>query len=208
MASKLYKLFRVACADLLVLQEMEYNGIVFNSEEAMKYAHEIQRKVDAVSRAFHNLGFEDCVLLSSNKHLSCVLYGGIITEDIRVPIGYYKSGARQGQVRYSIQQIEHSFDKLVDPLPKSETKNSQKVEDNASKEYSVSEDTLKQLKAKGKARQIIDFVLEYRRLEKLRSTYLEGYTNLMIENGWKHNMLHGNLNQCVAVTGRLTSTQP
>lgn len=204
----LYKLFRIACADLLVLQEMEYNGMVWNSEEAMKYADELQSKIDAIVRAFHNLGFESCVLLSSNKHLSCILYGGIIIEDVRVPIGYYKSGARQGQVRYAVQQVEHPFPKLVEPLQKSETKNSQKVEGNEYREYSVSEETLKQLKATKKARQIIEYVLEYRRLDKLRSTYLEGYTNLMNENGWKHNMIHGSLNQCVTVTGRLSSTQP
>ena len=45
-------------------------------------------------------------------------------------------------------------------------------------------------------------------MDKLKGTYLEGYTKLIEKQGWKHNMLYGNLNQCVVVTGRLSSNAP
>lgn len=205
--NKLYKLFRLHCQDLLVLEEMEWNGMVFATEEALKYAHELETEIDAITRAFHLLVDKDCVLLSSGKHLSCVLYGGTIVEELRVPSGYYKTGAKQGQVKFSIAKEEHHFERLIEPLDNTESANSKKKEGEAS-EWSVSEDVLKALKPKGKAKKIIDLVLQYRKVEKLRGTYLQGYSDLITKMNWEHNMLHGNLNQCVAVTGRLSSTQP
>lgn len=207
MNRNLYKLYRIACADLLVLQDMEYNGIQYDKENGLKYANELQTKIDAITREFRALVNDDFVSISSGKHVSAVLYGGNIIEDVRVPVGYYKSGAKVGQVRYSIQKVGHSFPQLVVPPAKSETVNSRK-RDNEDKEYSVSEDTLSQLKHKKGVAKLISCVLEYRRLEKLRGTYLQGWADLLDEQGWKDNVIHGNLNQAVAVTGRLTSTSP
>lgn len=207
MNRNLYKLFRIACADLLVLQDMEYNGIQYDKENGLKYANELQTKIDAITREFRSLINDDFISISSGKHVSAVLYGGTVIEDVRVPVGYYKSGAKVGQVRYSIQKVEHSFPQLVAPPTKSETANSRK-RDNGIKEYSVSEDTLAQLKHKKGVAKLISCVLEYRRLEKLRGTYLQGWADLLDEQGWKDNVIHGQLNQCVAVTGRLSSTNP
>lgn len=207
MNKNLYKLYRIACADLLVLQDMEYNGILYEKEEGLKYANELQTKIDVITREFHALVHDDFVSLSSGKHVSSVLYGGTIIEDVRVPAGYYKTGAKEGMVRYSIKKVEHTFPQLVVPPAKSETANSRK-RDNENKDYSVSEDTLSQLKHKKGVAKLISCVLEYRRLEKLRGTYLQGWADLLEEQGWKDNIIHGNLNQAVAVTGRLTSTSP
>ncbi|MFK5173611.1 DNA polymerase [Propionibacterium freudenreichii] len=43
---------------------------------------------------------------------------------------------------------------------------------------------------------------------KLKSTYLEGLPKTIATHGWEPNMLYSNLNQCMAITGRLTSTKP
>lgn len=207
MNRNLYKLYRIACADLLVLQDMEYNGIQYDKENGLKYANELQTKIDAITREFRSLINDDFISISSGKHVSAVLYGGTVIEDVRVPVGYYKSGIKTGQVRYSIQKVEHTLPQLVAPPAKSETANSRK-RDNEDKEYSVSEDTLSQLKHKKGVAKLISLVLEYRRLEKLRGTYLQGWADLLEAQGWKDNVIHGNLNQAVAVTGRLTSTSP
>lgn len=205
---KLYKLFRIHCADLLVLEEMEWNGILFATKEALKYAEELQGNIDIIIRDFYGLVGSTVVSISSGKHISAILYGGTIVEAIRVPVGYFKSGAREGQVRHKIEKIEHVFPKLVEPKDKTETVNSAKKEDNENREYSVGEDVLVTLKAKGKAKDIITCVLKYRELEKLRGTYLQGYSDLITEMDWEEDMLHGTLNQCVAVTGRLSSNKP
>lgn len=204
---KLYKLFRIACADLLVLQEMEWNGLLFDRENAEQYASELQTQIDELTRKWSVLIGKDCVSISSGKHVSAVLYGGTLTEEHRIPAGYYKSGAKKGQVKYARADIEHVFPRLVDPMKNSESARG-KQDDGSCTEWSVSEDNLKQLKAKGKAKELIKIVLEYRKLEKLRGTYLVGYPKLIDEHGWEGNYLHPNYNQCVAVTGRLSSSSP
>ncbi|HEY9785597.1 MAG TPA: DNA polymerase I, partial [Candidatus Obscuribacterales bacterium] len=52
---------------------------------------------------------------------------------------------------------------------------------------------------------IIDKILEYRHLSKLRSTYVDGFPKLVNRRDGR---LHGTFNQTVAATGRLSSTNP
>lgn len=212
MTSKLYKLFKIQCIDLLCLLEMERAGILFNTEEAMKHARIIETKQFGLLSNFHQILGSDVVSITSNDHLSAVLYGGTITTTIRIPIGHYKSGAKTGQVRYKVEEQTHDFPRLVDPIDGTETAKSKKrIEDGKEEKHTlweVNEPVLRSLKAKGKAKELLTIILEYAKLDKLRGTYLMGYTELIKEMNWEHNMLHGNLNQCVVVTGRLSSSKP
>jgi DNA polymerase-1 len=108
--------------------------------------------------------------------------------------------------------VYYSFERLVEPLDKTETKKSQtridKGEQTEHTQWKVSEPVLRSLKAKGKAKEIISIILEYSKIDKLRGTYLEGYTKLIDEMDWEKDMLHTSFNQCVAVTGRLSSSKP
>lgn len=223
---KLYKLFKIQCYDLLCLLDMERNGVVFNTEEAMKYARTLEEQLKTLLSEFHTLVGSNIPSITSNDDLSTVLYGGVIVETIRIPIGHYMSGAKKGEIRYKLEEIQHEFPRLVNPIDKTETakclKNREKytialgeleactiIAPPVLQEYwEVNEPVLRSLKAKGKARRLIDIVLEYNKMEKLRGTYLEGYTKLIEEQEWEHNMLHGNFNQCVAITGRLSSSKP
>ncbi len=204
---KLYKLFKIHCADLLCLQEMEFNGMMFATKEALEYAHELQGKIDIIVRTFHSLVGQECASISSGKHLSAILYGGIISEEFRIAVGHYKSGLRKGEVKYGKEIIEHKFERLVTPKSKTETANSVKRA-SEEQEWSVGEDVLLSLRGSKQAKKIIDCVLEYRRLEKLRGTYLQGYSDLITKMNWEPDMIHGNLNQCTVVTGRLSSSAP
>ncbi len=67
--------------------------------------------------------------------------------------------------------------------------------------YSTSVDVLEDLADKY---EIVSEVLEYRKVVKLNNTYCEGLTKLADENG----RVHTTFNQTVAVTGRLSSTEP
>jgi DNA polymerase I-like protein with 3'-5' exonuclease and polymerase domains len=51
-------------------------------------------------------------------------------------------------------------------------------------------------------------LMERSGLEKRRGTYLHGLPEMMKEMDWDENMIHGQLNQVVAVTGRLSSSKP
>lgn len=209
---KLFKLFRISCEDLLVLTEMEYNGMVFDTEAALNEAANLEDRLADVEEQFKGLVNNPIVDINSGKHVSAVLYGGTIDETIKVVCGVYKSGRKKGQTKYKNEKLSHTFERLVEPLPKSETKRSIKLREAwkaiGPTEWSVSEDLLKKLKAKKEIKKMIALILEYRELYKLKSTYLEGWAKLIDSKGWDKNMIYGSLNQCVVVTGRLSASQP
>ena len=67
--------------------------------------------------------------------------------------------------------------------------------------YSTSADILEKLRY---GYPIVDDILEYRSVTKLRSTYAEGLCKAADENG----RVHSSFNQTITVTGRLSSTEP
>lgn len=195
-----YALFKLQCLDLLTLQEMEWNGIYFNTEKARAKAEEIQNELDELQETFSGWFNNAPINIASNDHISCILYGGVISIDDRVPVGVFKTGAKIGEVRYKLVRKEYEFPRLVEPLKGSET----------AKEgyWKVNEDVLRQLKPNKQVKKILDLLDRYSKLDKLKNTYLIGWSNLIDTMGWEKDMIHGNLNQCVAGTGRLSSTKP
>lgn len=67
--------------------------------------------------------------------------------------------------------------------------------------YSTNADILEGL---AEEYEIVREVLDYRRVAKLNSTYCQGLSRVADENG----IIHSTFNQTVAVTGRLSSTEP
>lgn len=67
--------------------------------------------------------------------------------------------------------------------------------------YSTSADVLERLRLED---EIVDKVLQYRQVAKLKSTYTDGLEAYITEDG----RIHGKLNQLVTATGRLSSTEP
>ncbi|MBN2899597.1 MAG: DNA polymerase I [Clostridia bacterium] len=68
--------------------------------------------------------------------------------------------------------------------------------------YSTSHDVLLKLRSK---HPIIDLIIEYRAYTKLKSTYIDGLLAVINPDTGR---IHTSLNQTVAVTGRLSSTEP
>lgn len=210
-------LFKLQCADLLVLEEMEWNGISFASEKARAKAEELQTEIDGITKelSYYTAGVP--VNPNSNDHISCLLYGGIISVDDRIPIGVYKTGQRVGETRYKIVTKEYELPRLVDPLKGTETKWAKVHVGDAGEVYidkdkpthwKTNADVLRSLKLSPVAKKVVGHLTRYSELEKLRGTYLIGWSNLIEKMNWPHNKIHGTLNQCVAVTGRLSSTKP
>jgi DNA polymerase-1 len=203
-------LLKLQNADLLVLEDIEYNGVCFDTKSAVAYSRDVEdRCVEVIKRIHEIINIpEGCEFnISSNDHLSAVIYGGVITTTIRTPNGVFATGAKVGQVKYSLSKVEHSFPQLAVPNPKKETKKS-KLGDGSKQSWSVAEDVLHSLRVRGVAKELITLVLEHSKLEKLIGTYLQGYTALIEKMNWPKDMLYSNLNQCTAVTGRLSSTRP
>ncbi len=67
--------------------------------------------------------------------------------------------------------------------------------------YSTSKETLVKLMGR---HEIIDHIMDYRTLSKLKSTYVDGIRKVVDNDG----KVHSSLNQAIAVTGRLSSTEP
>ena len=207
------------CEDLLILWEMEHNGLSFNEDKARSAANATRARLVEIDAELANLAGTTDINWNSDDHISAVLYGGDLPISGRVPTtrvlknGTVKHGEKNGWITLSCER-------LVEPLPRSETKptvdwsDEQLSAHNEGREkrvfrvYSVSEPTLRSLKARGKARSIIQLLLERAKLDKLHSTYYRGLPELIEEMDWPSNTLHGQFNQCVAVTGRLSSSKP
>ncbi|WP_455719041.1 DNA polymerase, partial [Anaerosporobacter sp.] len=66
--------------------------------------------------------------------------------------------------------------------------------------YSTSADVLERLRSEDP---IIDEILEYRQLTKLKSTYADGLATYIADD----NRIHGKFNQTITATGRISSTE-
>ena len=77
-----------------------------------------------------------------------------------------------------------------------------KAKKTKSGQYSTSEETLQKLAGK---HPIIDSILEFRQLKKLKSTYVDALPELVNQNT---NKIHTTYSQAVAATGRLSSINP
>ena len=195
--------------DLLVLQEIEWNGILYNSAESQRLADSTQEIVSEMDRELYSIhsihGFNN----SSKHHLSCLLYGGTFTLSEQQDTGtVFKTGEKAGQKKFTWVEVPYSFPRLVKPLRRTECAVNKEEPDEQLHRWAVGEDILNRLPAKGKAKKIIDIILKRGKIEKLRGTYYEGLPKLIKEMDWEEDTLHGQLNQCVAATGRLSSTKP
>lgn len=190
-------LCRLMCQDLVILQEMEENGLPFNEELCRVRAEEIDDKISKIEKELQQIYPNIPINFASNDDLSAFLYGGIIYEDGKELIGQYKTGAKAGQPKYKNVVYEHHLPRVYTPIKGSELK----------KEgfYATDESTLRKLKGKQKN---ISLVLELSKLQKLNGTYYRGLTKLRQEQQWPEGILHGQFNQTTAQTGRLSSSKP
>jgi len=185
--------------DLLALVEIEQNGMKYDTETSIKLGDDIQRELDIINEEM--IQILDCPQFSpgSGDHVSAALYGGILKyPDKETYIFTYKDGRTKEKTRNIIVQKE--MPRLVTPLKGSELK----------KEgyYATNEPTLKSIRPRGKAKRLVELILKQAELEKRRGTYLHGIPKLILNKDWEENIIHGQLNQCVAITGRLSSSQP
>lgn len=195
---KKHTLFKLACQDMLVLQEMEWNGLVFDEELCYKKSQELQTHINSITSRLAAIYPSIPINFNSNDQLSAFLYGGTIVETRKELDGFYKTGKKVGQPKFRNVEVEHILPRLFTPLPKTEMQKPGV--------FSTSEGTLRKLK--GKHKWIVDLLLELAKLTKLDETYYTGLTKLNKEMDWPKGFLHGQFNQCIAKTGRLSSSKP
>jgi len=197
LTGKQRRLFQLQCQDLSLLREMEAHGIPFDEELCQVRAKELDDKISEINTKLAAVYPNIPINFNSNDDLSAFLYGGIVYEDTKEFVGYFKSGKQAGQPKYKNVVIEHHLPRIYQPLKGSEMKK----EGN----FAVDESTMRKLKGK---KEVISLLLELSKLEKLNGTYYKGLVKLRTEMGWDKGVLHGNFNQTVAATGRLSSSRP
>ena len=183
---------------------MEWNGLAYDVELSLKSGRELEHKVKEITSELDHLAGVDGINWNSPDQMSYVLYGGVLKTKEREEYPYtYKSGPRKGTtvLKERIVVLEHNLPRLIDP-----PKNAKGAKEGV---FSTNEKILAKLKSSDKrVQRILDGVLELRGLQKRIGTYYYGIPKLYKEMEWTNNILHGNLNSCTAVTGRLASTQP
>ena len=139
-----------------------------------------------------------CPVLAEMEHLGMLVdrqalaaFGALLDERIRAdePLIYELAG-EQFNIN-STQQFGHIlFDKLgLPPVKKTKTG------------YSTSAEVLEKLRGK---HPIVEAVLDYRQLAKLKSTYVDGLMKVIAPDG----RIHTSFQNTVTATGRLSSTEP
>lgn len=207
MTPALRKLILLCGADLLVLMEMEHNGMRYDAAASIAEAEKLQKDINECNQELYNIAGAE-FNIDSGDQLSCFLYGGTHTEDVYAPVNkVYKSGPKKGQeyVRNEYQgEKVTTFPGFFRPL-----KNSEVAKSTPEKRlYQTGDEVLQQLSARTKVqRRIIDLLRTRSKLEKLVGTYLLALPAMLEAYGWGE-YVHGQFNQVVARTGRLSSSKP
>jgi len=190
--------------DLLMLEEMEWQGNKYNSEGSMIEATVIGAEIEATIKSLNafspvvpKLG-KNGMPSWSPDFISLLLYGGTYKTVEKEPYLFtYKDGSTKEKMHNVVK--EHVLPRLTEPPKAARAKEGY---------WPTDEETLKNLKATGKAKKIIEYLLELRRLEKLVGTYLSGIPSKIKLSGWEDGLVHTNYIQTRAITGRLSSEQP
>lgn len=216
---------------LMALLEMEYNGLAIDKEakendqkEIEDRLEEIQEKLDNfIKNTFPDLPFE--FNWSSNVHVSALFFGGSVKYTERELIGYckgyrsipmvdefgdpvrIKSGPNKGKFRtvreeykdldrpkYKNNEYYYKFKRQTNPQSNWATK--------VPGVYSVDKYTILVLKNRGS--KVAELLAEYNKISKDLSTYYKSIDDVLYPDSIIHHML----NPTVAITGRLSSSNP
>ncbi len=217
MTPEIHKLVLLMGADLLVLQQMEENGLKYDVGRSQEEGEKLQQELIAVDMELDSYqGNIQSFNWSSGDHLSAFLYGGSISLERYEQVHLvYKSGPREGQDytqnRYVKTEV-FEFKQLFKPLKRTEVKKSLgedgKPDLSKPQYYETNEPVLKQLRATStKQRRVLELLLKRAELDKEINTYLLKWPKQLEESGWG-DIVHGTYNQVIARTGRLSSSKP
>lgn len=200
--------------DLKVLAAIEHAGLLFDTKAATAALEEYKAEVAVIETALgsflppirHGVFNWD-----SGDHLSCFLYGGALKFNYAVSENAtYKSGAKKGQQytknSWFVEAV--SFPGHFKPLENSEVKKTKDNPQAITRLYQVDGPTITQLKGGGKeGKEIVALLIQRSEKQKLVEM-LESLFKQFEDKQWKNNLVHGQYNQNVAITGRLSSSAP
>ena len=200
----LRQLILLGGADMLVLAEMEANGILYDTNGSITAGDTALVEITEIEKELRELIDWEPFNFASGDHLSRWLYGGVLEHDVYTPVEMvYKSGPRKGETytQNKFQEtIKREFPGLFKPLPRTALK----------KEgyYQTGEPILRQLPTRSVSqRRAISNLLKLAELSKQVGSFLHALPALIETMEWG-NTLHPTYNQVVARTGRLSCSKP
>lgn len=206
--------------DLQTLQDAEYNGIKFDTDKAREKLTSLSAEVMGIEASLRRYLPDEITAHStaalefnydSGDHVSALLYGGVISFDwFTEEQATYKSGEKKGQdyVRRRWQTTEVPFQQRFKPLEGTEVAKTAKLPDAKQRFYQTDQPTLAQLKTRNSEDRVLLGLLT-QRADKIKVVEMIGsILNKMETMNWQDNLIHGQFNQNVVVTGRLSSSAP
>lgn len=190
-----------ACQDLRLTGEMERNGIAYDLGQSRNLGDTKLGRIKEIDSILNSLvGKEEGVInWNSGDWLSAILYGGTILIDGTESYEFqYKDGRTATKTRKI--RVPVKFEQLVEPL-----RNTKAAKDGI---WLTNEGILRKLRAAGKAKKIIELVLERTKIDTQVTRYLHGIPDLYNTMDWTSGFIHGQLQHCTARTGRLASSKP
>jgi len=186
-------LIRLAMLDLLVLEEIEWNGLKYDRSGIKDQVKQIETEISQIQSQLNLHHSVPNFNWNSPDHLASLLFGGSITQEVKVPAGHYKSGAKKGEVKYKKEIVEHHLPRMFKPIKKTE-----------GGKQATDEDVLIQLGDSD----LIKNIRRIKELQKLNSTYFKGFLEKAEKANFEPGYVHANFNQVVTRTGRLSSAKP
>ena len=211
---KQQKLIWLLGEDLKVLHHIEQAGLRFDSANASAFlsrTKETLSELEASLKRFLPPIEHGTFNFDSGDHLSCLLYGGLIEFPYSIPEqAVYKSGPSKGQPytrnRWFIEVV--TFPQRFKPLEGTEVKKTKsQVGPDVVRIYQTDAPTLASLKGSKENKELLGLLSERSEKQKLVEM-LESIFRLFEKYQWQDNLIHGQYNQNVAVTGRLSSSAP
>jgi DNA polymerase I-like protein with 3'-5' exonuclease and polymerase domains len=213
--------------DLKVLQEMEFNGMKVNLTAIKEEQERNQKELDLLDvKLFEILKLpkDVSINISSTQQLSAIIYGGYINyvgtrikqkqlkdgtikETEVKAIKYYKLPGFAVPIKNSETEVTRSISNLE--LLHKQEKAKEEFKAIPYRKYSVDEAHLKMIHPRtNQGKVFINFLLQRAYIEQTLTTYLNKIPEMIADRHWKDDMIHGQFNQCVAKTGRLSSSKP
>ena len=213
---KQHTLILLAGKDLLALASAEFNGIHFDTAKCLVLKEQYGQRVLEIQKSLDSyipteLPKECQFNWNSGDCLSALIYGGEVSFDWRTEdVAMYKSGPKKGETYLKGSWHSHvqAFPKRFNPIEGTAVKKCLVPGYQGTMYYQVDDPTLKQLKSrKNEDKQLLallDQLAKTTKVLEMMETFLKHFREL----GWEGDMVHGQYNQNIARTGRLSSSKP
>ena len=197
----LAKLVELSCEITDILSDMEVLGVKFDKDSAMQFHAEFGDKLNKLDTDIFALTGE--FNLSSSRQLSAVLYGGSYpTDGIETYTLTLKSGVVRERSR-KVRVIKSCVGFGFKPIDGTESESTPGV-------YSTGIKVLKLLSAETEEqKKLLDLLKERSKIQKIIEMFMsKNEDGGLIPSVCADDSIHPQFNQCVTVTGRLSSKSP